>query len=146
MSNLIVEYLRIQQPGQSPSPAGNWLNGKLIDAEPGEITVEFEVLKAMTNPVGTLHGGVLSLMADEVIGIATFSLNNEYMYTSINLVVDFLSSAKIGDTITAKASIVRKGRNVINVECLLTNQNGKLIGKASSNMARTPNKSLFYNN
>ena len=144
MSNTIVEYLRMQRQGQSPSPAGNWLNGKLIEAEPGEITVEFEVTQALTNPVGTLHGGVLSLMADEVIGIATFSLNNEYMYTSINLSVDFLSKALLGDIVTVKASVVRRGRNIINVECVIHNQKGKLIGKATSNMGKTPNKSVFF--
>lgn len=77
---------------------------------------------------------------DEVIGIAVFSMNNDYLFTSINLNTNFLSSAKIGDKILVNAKVIRKGRKVIYVESDITKLDGKLIARASSNMAVTPVK------
>ncbi len=140
MSNPIVEMLR-PQIGQthrdSPSPVGKWLKGVLQDVKEGEATMEFVVRHDMTNPVGTIHGGIISLMCDEVIGLTAFTLYNEYHFTSVNLVVDFLATAKEGDTLSVCAKVVRKGRTIINLECKVTNTTGKLIAKAQQNMVRT---------
>ncbi len=142
MSNHIVDFLQtvIGKPAEGPSPAGNWLGGILKEAKEGEITVDFVIREEMCNPVGTIHGGMLSLMADEVIGMTTFSLNTEYLYTSVNLVVDFLSNVRQGETVSVKAEVVRKGRNIINVSCFITSETGKLLAKVTSNMGKTQNK------
>ena len=140
MSNPIVEIFterigKVTKDG--PSPVGNWLAGTVREAKEGEITVRFTVRKDMTNPVGTIHGGIVSLMCDEVIGMACFSLYNEFHFTSINLTVDFLSAAREGDLLDVCAKVVRKGRTIINLECIVTNDTGKLIAKAQQNMVRT---------
>jgi len=122
---------------KGPSPVGNWLAGILRDVKEGEATIDFVVRNDMTNPVGTIHGGMISLMCDEVIGLATFTLYNEYHFTSVNLVVDFLATAKEGDTLSVCAKVVRRGRTIINLECHVTNETGKLIAKAQQNMVRT---------
>jgi len=120
-----------------PSSVGNWLAGTLHEVKEGEVTVKFDIRKEMTNPVGTIHGGMISLMCDEVIGMTCFSLYNEFHFTSINLVVDFLSAAREGDTLEVCAKVVRKGRTIINLECTVIDQKGKLIAKAQQNMAKT---------
>lgn len=140
MSNPIVEMFH-SQIGQvldsNFSPVGKWLSGTLREVKEGEITVDFTVRKEMTNPVGTIHGGIVSLMCDEVIGMTTFSLYNEYHYTSINLSVDFLASAKEGEALSVCAKVIRKGRTIINLTCTVTNETGKLIAKAQQNMVKT---------
>jgi len=140
MSNPIVEMFaarigKVTEDG--PSAVGNWLAGTVREVKEGEVTVRFTVRAEMTNPVGTIHGGMVSLMCDEVIGMACFSLYNEYHFTSINLVVDFLSAAREGDVLDVCAKVIRKGRTIINLECIVTNEAGKLIGKAQQNMVRT---------
>jgi len=140
MSNPIVDMFALQigkVMTDSPSAVGNWLAGTLQEVKEGEITIKFKVREDMTNPVGTIHGGMVSLMCDEVIGMACFSLYNEYHFTSINLVVDFLSAAREGEVLDVSAKVVRKGRTIINLECTVTNEAGKLIAKAQQNMART---------
>ncbi len=140
MSNPIVEIFtsRIGKVNEGgPSPVGNWLAGSIQEAKEGEIKVKFTVRKDMTNPMGTIHGGIISLMCDEVIGMTCFSLNNEFHFTSINLNVDFLSAAKEGDILDVCAKVVRKGRTIINMECIVTNESGKLIAKSQQNMVRT---------
>lgn len=88
MSNPIVEIFaarigKVTEDG--PSAVGNWLAGTVREAKEGEVTVRFTVRQEMTNPVGTIHGGMVSLMCDEVIGMTCFSLYNEFHFTSINL-------------------------------------------------------------
>jgi len=119
------------------SPVGKWLAGTLREVKAGEIVMDFTIRKDMTNPVATIHGGMVSLMCDEVIGMAVFSLHNEYHYTSINLVVDFLAAAREGEVLSVYAKVIRKGRTIINIACTVTNADGKLIAKAQQNMVRT---------
>jgi len=142
MENSIVQYLQstIGTSAEGPSPAGNWLNGILRAATEGNITVEYTVRPEMCNPVGTIHGGMLALMIDEVIGIATFSLQTEFIYTTVNLSLDYLSNGRKGDVITTKATVVRKGKSIINVSAEITNATGKTLVKATSNMVRTKNQ------
>lgn len=142
MENHIVQYLQstINQPTEGPSPAGNWLKGILTHVSEGDITVDYVVRPEMCNPVGSVHGGMLALMVDEVIGMATFSLQNEFLYTTVNLSLDYLSNAKSGDTITTRAYVIRKGKSIINMAAEIKDQSGKILVRASSNMGRTPNK------
>ena len=140
MSNPVVEFLQanIGQPmAKSPSPAGRWLNGVLKEVKAGEIIIDFTVREEMTNPMGILHGGLMAAMMDEIIGTAVFSLGLEKFYTTVNLVVDFLASAREGETITAKANIVRQGKTIINVACEVVNAEGKLLARATSNLIST---------
>lgn len=124
----------------SPSPLGRWLKGVVKEADKGAITMEFTVRDEMTNPVGILHGGIVAAIMDDMIGATILSLGRTSFYTSINLVVDYLSSVKNGAVITANTRIVRAGRNVINAECILQNSNGKLIARGVSNLLKLDTK------
>lgn len=146
MDNPIVQYFQTligKENYNGPSPLGNWLNGTLRKMQPGDVMVEFKVRKTFTNPMGSLHGGAISAMIDDVIGLTTFSLCNEYHYTSVNLVVDFLAGAKIGDTLMVHAQVIRQGRKIINLSSTVHNQDGKIIAKATSNMGVTHIKNPF---
>ncbi|MFC5412730.1 PaaI family thioesterase [Larkinella bovis] len=121
----------------SPSPLGRWLNGTVRAAEEGSLTVEYEVREEMTNPMRILHGGALAAILDDLIGATVYALGREYIYTSVNLNVDFLHSARLGETVTAQSRIVRAGKNIIHAECQVTATDGKIIAKAASNLVQT---------
>nr|WP_091696255.1 PaaI family thioesterase [Algoriphagus locisalis] len=120
-----------------PSMAGNWLGGTLLEIEKGFIKVSYTVSPAMCNPAKILHGGVASLMMDDVIGMANFATGSEFLMTSINLNVDFLSSAQIGEKLEVSAKLVRSGANLNHWDAVITKDSGKLVAKASSNMIKT---------
>lgn len=129
---------RIGKPmTDSPSPFATWLEGTLIEVAEGYLKVSFEVRREMTNAVGILHGGVSAGMLDEVLGAMIYTLGNEYVFVTVNLSVDYIGMAKIGDTLTAEARVVRKGRSIINAEATLHNAEGKLVAKATTNYAVT---------
>jgi len=121
----------------SPSPLGKWLNGKLIAAEEGSVEVEFVVREEMTNPAKILHGGTIASMLDDVMGMTVYMLGRESFYTTVNLNIDYLLPAKIGDTILAKSKIIRAGKTVINIECAIYNTDHKIVAKCTSNMVIT---------
>lgn len=119
------------------SPAGNWLGGTLLHVEKGIIRVSFKVRYEMCNPAKILHGGVSSLMMDEVIGMANFLVEDEFLMSSINLNVDFLSAAKLGEILEVEARLIRSGGNLNHWEAVITKESGKIVSKASSNMFKT---------
>ncbi len=140
MENQIIGFFKSQigkDSSLSPSPVARWLDGRLLEAEEGHLVTEYLITPAMTNPSGGLHGGVISLIMDELMGASVFSLNNEYLYTSVNLIVDFLRPARAGDKIIATADVYRKGRKIMNVECVLVNEAGKIVARGTSNLVRT---------
>lgn len=122
---------------ESRSPAGNWLQFTLENIEKGSATISLEVRKEMTNPYGNIHGGMMALVMDEVIGWSVVSLDMNTNYTSLNLNVDFLYAIRQGDRLRATATTVRAGKKIIHVECKVESMEGTLLGKASSNLIVT---------
>ena len=121
----------------SPSHLGRWLNGKLISVEEGSIEVEFVVRDEMTNPLHILHGGAAASMMDDVMGMTVYMLGRENFYTTVNLSIDYLSPAKVGDTLSVKSKIIRAGKTVIHITCEIHNTDQKIIAKCTSNMVAT---------
>ncbi len=139
-SNPRLDFFR-SQIGQSMStsisPFGRWLNGTLRAAEAGRLVADFTIREEMTNPAGVLHGGVASGILDELIGAMVFALGREYAYTSVNLTVDFLHAARLGDTVIATAEVVRAGKNIIHCEGRIVAYDGKIIAKCATNLIQT---------
>jgi len=145
MNNPRIEFLKSQigKPIENfRSPLGNWLNGTLISVSEEEIVISFKIRKEMTNPLGILHGGAAAAIMDDIMGASVFALNKEYIYVTTNLNVDFLDNAKEGEIIYAKTKVIRNGKTLINVECQIQNNGGKILVKGSSNLVATQLKSL----
>ncbi len=122
---------------QTPSQAVNWLKGTLVKIELWIAKVSYQVSPSMCNPGKILHGGISSLMLDEVIGLANVSLGSEYLMSSVNLNVDFLSSSKVGELVEVEAKLIRSGSNLNHWEASIRKSDGKIIAKATSNMIKT---------
>lgn len=119
------------------SPVAKWLNGKLIDASEGALEIEYEVREDMCNPMRTLHGGIASTILDDIVGTMVYALGGEFAFTSVNLNCDFLNPAFPGDVLTAKSTVVRKGKNIIHVEGKIFKEDGRIVAKCTSNMIQT---------
>jgi acyl-coenzyme A thioesterase 13 len=139
MGNPVLEHFKrsIGQPMGSPSPIGKWLGGTLVEAEENFLVAEYVVKQDFLNPMGVMHGGVYAVMMDDLMGALVFSLNNEYFFTTVNLAIDYLSSAKANETVKVKAEVIKAGKNIIHCESRLYNMEGKLLAKSISNLAKT---------
>jgi uncharacterized protein (TIGR00369 family) len=119
------------------SPMTRWLGGRLVAISEGEVTMEFTVRREMTNPTGVLHGGIHAAILDDIIGLIVHCLGRETYFTSINLTIDFLGRAMVGDQIIAKAKVLRAGNQIVNITGEIFNKDGNIISRATSNMVRT---------
>lgn len=137
MTNPVIEFLKTLEGKYlegSPSPVTAWLRGRLIDVSVGFAIVEYEVRKEMTNPLGTLQGGIFTTMMDDTLGVAVYSLGKDKFYTSVNFTVDYLESAMEGDKITVQARIMREGNTILNVSMMVKNEAGKTLATGTSNL------------
>lgn len=113
------------------TPVLTLLGGEVesVDAAAGTLRARYEGRADFRNPAGTVQGGMLSAMLDDVTaslvdatltagqGVATLSLN-----------VSFLRPAQVG-TLQAQATLLRRGRDVCHVMGVLQ-QNGKDVATA----------------
>ncbi len=147
MNNPVYHFLKTfegKELSDLPSPVTVWLKSRLVSIEEGNAVVEYKVRKEMTNPLGTLQGGIFTAMMDDALGVAAYSLGKDRLFTSVNFSVDFLESAFEGDIIRITAGVVREGRNIVNMNIRAESRNGKLLATATSNLvAKTLDTSKF---
>ncbi len=139
-SNPRLDFFRSQigrDMSGSISPFGRWLNGTIQAADAGRLVADFNIRADMTNPAGVLHGGAAAAILDDLIGAMVFTLGREYAYTSVNLTVDFLHAARLGEIVTATADVVRAGKNIIHAEGRIVAADGKIVAKATTNLIQT---------
>ncbi len=132
---IIFQSFKGKEITHSPSHFMNWLKPTLIEAEKGSLHCSYVVRKEMTNPYGILHGGITAGIIDDLIGATVYILGLNARYTTVNNNIDYFAPANEGDIITAKTSVVKQGRTIINLQCeiFLPNKN-RLIAKGYSNM------------
>jgi len=84
------------------------------------------------NPMGTLHGGVLGDLSDAAMGMAFVStLAADESFTTMSLTITFFRP--VWQTrLRAVARVVNRGRNVGYLECDVTDQDEKLVARATS--------------
>ena len=115
-----------------PAPIGRLLGLTLLRTGAGHATIEFDAGEHHTNPMGTLHGGVLCDIADAAMGVAYGStLKDGESFTTLELKINFLRpvwKAKL----RAQAKMVRAGNTVGLVECDVIDERGRLVARASS--------------
>jgi acyl-coenzyme A thioesterase 13 len=122
----------------TPSPFMKWLRPVVLSAETGKLSFQYVIKKEMTNPIGTLHGGVTSAIVDDIIGATMFSFNEDSFYTTVNIVVDYFAPARESDVIIAETTIIKKGKQMVNAQCEIWNSNKtRLIARGYSNLFKT---------
>ncbi len=121
----------------NPNPITTWLDGTLVKASAGSITAEFTVREDQCNHAQVMHGGIITTILDEIMGMTLITVEIDHLYVTINLHVDFLFGAKAGEKVTAVSEVFRVGKKIANVEAKLYNAEGKLLAKSTSNLAAT---------
>ena len=86
-----------------------------------------EVNENNCQPYGYLSGGATLALAETLAGVGSAALCPDNVCVSINVSGHHVKAVKVGDTVTAKATIVQNGRalHVWNVE--LTDSQGDLV-------------------
>jgi uncharacterized protein (TIGR00369 family) len=122
---------RMIDAGQQP-PIFKLLGARLTAIADGRAHVELDVDERLANPMGTLHGGVLCDIADAAMGMAYAStLDEGESFTTLELKINFLRPVWRA-TLAADGSVVQRGKTVGLAECVVTDEKGRLVAKATS--------------
>jgi uncharacterized protein (TIGR00369 family) len=114
------------------APIAALMGWRTVEAESGRVVMEMEAEPRMANPMGTLHGGVLTGLADSAMAMAHASLLGEgESFTTLELKINFLRPVWNG-TLRAEGKMVKGGRNIGLVECRVTTADGQLVAHATS--------------
>lgn len=137
--------LEVVHDQHTVDPAGTGSSGKLPTApiatllgftlttmNSGLAIIEFEATEKHTNPMGTLHGGVLAAIADAAMAMAYAStLEEGETFTTLELKINFLRPVWKGGLL-AVGKVVKGGRTIGLVECDITDEKHQLIARATS--------------
>ena len=114
-----------------PPPVAELLGIELVGTEGGECTMKLEAGQKHSNPMGTLHGGVIGDLADAAMGMAYYStLEPGESFTTLELKINFLCPFWTG-TLLARGWVVHRGRTVGMTECDVVDERDRLIAKAT---------------
>jgi len=132
MATMLENARRIIAGELPPSPMALLIGLRLVDIEPGRARFELDADHRHHNPMGTLHGGILCDIADSAMGMAYAStLGEGESFTTLELTINFLRPVRSAHLI-AEGTIVQQGRTAGMTECSVTDENGRLIAKATS--------------
>jgi uncharacterized protein (TIGR00369 family) len=122
----------IEQVRKHGAPVAKLVGFEMDEIADGRAVGHLDAGPQHSNPMGTLHGGILCDLADAAMGLAFAStLGPEESFTTLELKINFLRPFWTG-RLRAEAHVTNRGKTVGLVECSVTDERQRLIAKASS--------------
>jgi acyl-CoA thioesterase len=90
------------------------------------------------NYLGGVHGGLLAALADTVCFFPRPLLPSGQKATTVNLNVNFLRPAALGDCLTARAELLHLGRRTASLAVRITDQQEHLVAHGTATLLRLP--------
>ena len=116
----------------APPPIGETVGMKLVSMAPDTAVFEMDAGRRHTNPMGTLHGGILCDLSDGAMGMAWASeLEDGESFTTLELKINFLKPVWTA-RLRAEAHVIKRGKTVGLVECDVRDDKGDLVAHATS--------------
>ena len=102
--------------------------------ERGRVVVEMPAAEFHYNPLGGVHGGVISTLLDTAAACAVHStLAVGELYTSLDLTVKFLRPVTVeSGLLTCEGTVIQRGRRTALAQAQLTDGQGRLVAHATS--------------
>lgn len=116
---------RIRQALESQNKYAIHLGQKLTEFSEGRAVLVLEGREAITNPLGTIHGGILFGLADTAAGGACYS--GGHYVTTASAAIHYYRPGQQNDTLTAIGQVTKWGRRICFAECKIYNQNEDLL-------------------
>jgi uncharacterized protein (TIGR00369 family) len=130
-----LELLSAMAAGELPPPPIMDLVGLSgMTAEEGRVTFYLDPQEFHYNPLGSVHGGIISTMLDSACGCSVHAaLPAGIGYTSLDLNVKFLRPVTVDSgRLTIVGEVLQKGRRTALAEARMTDTTGRLVAHATS--------------
>ncbi len=115
-----------------PPPVAELIGVEVEEIGAGESVMTMVAEERHSNPMGTIHGGILCDLADAAMGVAFFStLEPGESFTTLELKINFLRPFWTGKLV-ARGRVVQRGQTVGMVECDIFDEQERLVARSSS--------------
>jgi uncharacterized protein (TIGR00369 family) len=130
-----LDFVRKLLSGEIPAPPVTELMGfRLVEVEPGAVVFAFEPAEFHYNPMGAVHGGVISTLLDSAMGISVLThLPPGTGFSTLEIKVNFVRSisSKSG-TLSAEGKVIHLGARTATAEARLVDREGKLCAHSTT--------------
>ena len=115
-----------------PPPVAELIGVEVEEIGAGDSLMSMVAEERHSNPMGTIHGGILCDLADAAMGVAFFStLDPGESFTTLELKINFLRPFWTGKLI-ARGRVVHRGKTTGMAECDIFDEQERLIARSSS--------------
>jgi acyl-CoA thioesterase len=123
------DYVAELRAKEVTEPIGKFLKMRLVELSPGYAKVAMKVRPEYLNFNGLIFGGIIVAVADQAFAYGSNSLSLPSYASQFN--IHFIAGPSVNDELIAECRVVKSGRRVGTSEMTVTNQEGKLIAKAT---------------
>lgn len=130
-----IDYLKAMAAGILPLPALlHTLGLEVGEIEQGVVSFRFQPAEFHYNPLGTVHGGVITSVLDSAMGCTLQSvLEAGAGYTTLEIKVNFLKAVRVATgTLRASGKIIHVGKSTALLEAQLTDAAGAVYAHSVS--------------
>ena len=127
--NSISNNISTLKEKAADEPIASFLNIKLVELSEGYAKVTMKLNQGYLNFNGVIFGGIIMALADEAFAYASNTVITPNLASQFN--IHFIASANLEDELIAECKVVKSGKRVCISEMIVTNQDGKLIAKAT---------------
>ena len=114
---------------EKEEPIASFLKMRLLELTPGYAKVAMKLTPEFQNFNSFVFGGMIMAVADQAFAYGSNSVAFPSVATQFN--IHFVAGAGADDELIAECRVVRSGRRVGISEMTVTNQEGKLIARAT---------------
>lgn len=94
-------------------------------------TFTFDMIEDMSNPIGTVHGGMLVTLFDSCGGFLARVLTGVSSITTTDIQTSFLRPVQIGDEVTIQVKMTARGKTILHMTAELFLPDGTIGATAS---------------
>lgn len=96
------------------------------------VQIGLQVAEPHTNSRGMAHGGLISALADNAMGLSCgLGLDHVGGLVTVNLAIDFLATATLGQWLQVEPAVVKRGKGLCFASALVT-ADGKPCARANA--------------
>ena len=111
------------------SPALGWLSPSLEELGLDRCVLALPLQERATNGSGTVHGGVLAMLADTAVAFAlATNFDGKMGFATADMTIHFLRRAR--SDVRARARIIKKGQRVNVGEVEIVDEEGRDVARA----------------
>jgi len=112
---------------QLQPPFADFMGMKITQVSPEKVTAEMLVREELNNRNGTMHGGAVMALADNLGGTATMAnLPPGGRTATIESKTNFFAAIPVGDTARAECTALHRGRSTMVWQTRITRNDGRL--------------------